>query len=201
MPKECGDAERSGHMMRTGRTTTIFNRIDTIAFGYWVLWHFQPVEANCQSISNLKQRGLLHYEICISCGSHDHVNAVPSHWLWVGCKRITEDNKLPSSDHPRLPLCLNYIVHIHAGCRGVVTMTCNSGLRGLGYGSRLLGCSAASLGMTFHLHVHSLDPGRERVPGRTLTACVWIVTWAPWWRQGCYNAPQGVKLVLEWTGL
>ena len=27
--------------------------------------------------------------------------AVPSHWLWVGHKRTTEDDKLPGSGHPQ----------------------------------------------------------------------------------------------------
>ena len=27
--------------------------------------------------------------------------AEPSHWLWVGCKRVSKDDKLPGSYHPR----------------------------------------------------------------------------------------------------
>ena len=51
------------------------------------------------------------------------------------------------------------LLHIHTGLRGVVTMACDSGLRGLGYGPRLLWRGAVSLGKTLHLHVHALDPG------------------------------------------
>ena len=58
-----------------------------------------------------------------------------------------------------VPIHLKYILHIHAGRQGAVTMACDFGLKGLGYGSQLPRFDAVSLGKTLHLYVHSLDPG------------------------------------------
>ena len=49
-------------MIRTGGTTTVFDRFHAIAFGYWVLWQLRPAEANAEAFPNLKRRGLLRYK-------------------------------------------------------------------------------------------------------------------------------------------
>ena len=71
------------------------------------------------------------------------------------------------------PIHLNYILHIHAGCQGVVTMACDFGLKGLEYGSWLPRFGAVSLARTLHLYVHSRDPGMNGyLVGQWLLACL-----------------------------
>ena len=72
-----------------------------------------------------------------------------------------------------VPIHLKYILHIHAGHHGAVTMACAPGLKGLGYGSQLPRRGAVSLGKTLHLYVHSLNPGVNGDPvGQWLLNCV-----------------------------
>ena len=93
---------------------------------------------------------------------------------------------------------LKYLIHIHAGRHVAVTMACDFGLKGLGYGSRLPRCSTVFSVKTPHLYVHSFDPG---VNGYTWLdsdcLCDWIVTGVV--MAVGLRAPQGVELVLKGT--
>ena len=83
-----------------------------------------------------------------------------------------------------VPAHLNYIFHICAGRHGAVTMACDIGLKGLGYGSQLLWFGAVPLGKTLHLYVHSLNPGVNGYPvGQWLRVCMKLP--ALWWQQCC----------------
>ena len=106
---------------------------------------------------------------------------VQPHWLWVGCKRATENDKLPGSDHPR---CLYSWMYTPHTCR---VLWCS------GYGtwlqikrssgaarSWLPWCGTVSLGKALHLYVHSLDPG---VNGYLVGHWLFVFEYfpVPWW--------------------
>ena len=96
---------------------------------------------------------------CISRGSHDHIYGGAISLSLSGTYKQNHWGQAPWQWPPSVSLYLKYILHIHAGCCGTVTMACNFGARGPGYRSWLPRCGAVFLGKTFHLHMHSLNPG------------------------------------------
>ena len=104
---------------------------------------------------------LQHWRLCISHGSRDHVNGAEPcltdiEWDVKEPLRTTSSLTVTTLS---VPIHRNYILHIHAGRQGTVTMAWNFGLKGLGYRSQLPRFGAVSLGKTLHLYVHSLDSG------------------------------------------
>ena len=100
---------------------------------------------------------------------------------------------------PSVSLHLKYILHIHAGHHGIVTVDCNFGLRGLEYGPRLSRYGIVSLGKTLHLYVHSLNPGvNGYLAGQWLLVC--LNSYHTVMAAGLY-APQEAELLLRKTGL
>ena len=124
--------------------------------------------------------------------------AVPSHWPWVECKRTTEDNRLPGSDHPQCSYIENIYPIIHAGHHGAVTLACNFGLRGFRYRSWLPTVWRRVFGQDTPPACELSQPRSEWVPGWTVIA---LHVWIDAMMAAVLYAPQWVELVLEWTGL
>ena len=127
-----------------------------------------------------------------------------SHWLGVGHKRTTVRGRqapwqwpLSVSLHPSI-----YVLHMHAGHHGAVTMACDFRRRGLQYRSCLPWCGTVSLGKTLHLYVNSVDPGvNGYLIGQWLLMCLNSYQNLKKWQQGCMlPMVQGIELQLEWTG-
>ena len=74
---------------------------------------------------------------------------------------------------PSVPVS-EHILRVHAGHYGAVATVHKFGLRGLGYGSRLLWRGAVSLGKALHLYVHSLNLGVNgyQLAGQCLLMCL-----------------------------
>ena len=98
-----------------------------------------------------------------------------------------------------VPIHLKYILHIHAGCHGAVTMACDFGLKGLGW-MGLSCCGVALCPWARHFTCMCTLSTQEWM-GTWLNRdclCVWTATSAM--KAAGLYAPQELEMVLEWTG-